>query len=395
MRVLVLATDIYTRGGIARYSWSLSSALGGLIGPENVCVLSLLNRGGSHDLPRSFRILGTVAEQTTTVSKLRFVGRAVRLARGDFDLIICNHVGTAQAALVIHELYGKPFWIVCHGWEVWGRLTRIKRLTLKKAELLLPISRFTASNLANEKGIEATKIRILYNAIADDFVHLLVSENIHRVPRAIGEIGDARILLSVGNLSQGLEYKGFDVVIRALPRILRESPQVRYVIVGGGPGRDTLQRSAEQLGVAEKVIFTGELSDAELASCYQACDVFVLPSGASDLKGGWHGEGFGRVYVEASLAGKPLVASLVGGAPEAVLDGQTGLLVNPGSPEELAQAVTTLLKQPDLAKGLGRAGRKWALENFTSEAMQKSLRRILHSSRFVPGQAALAQSRML
>ena len=386
----MLATDIYTRGGIARYTWNLSSTLGGLIGPESVCVLSLLNRGISHEIPGSFRILGTVAEQTTVLSKLRFVGKAMRLARNDFDLVICNHVGMAQAALLIHELYGKPFWIVCHGWEVWGRLPHMKRVALRKADLLLPISRFTASNLTDKKGIESAKIQILYNAIADDFVHLLVCENSHQVPRAMGQMGDAQILLSVGNLSQGLEYKGFDLVIRALPRILHEASEVRYVIVGTGPGRDILRRLAEQLGVAERVMFTGELSDAELASCYQACDVFVLPSGASDPKGGWHGEGFGRVYAEASLAGKPVVASLVGGAPEAVLDGKTGLLVNPGSPEEVAQAVTTLLKQPDLAKALGRAGRKWALENFTSEAMQRSLRSILHSGRFMSGKAALA-----
>lgn len=388
----MLATDIYTRGGIARYTWSLASVLGSLLGAAEVHVLSLLNRGVSHELPKSFRILGTVAEQTTMVSKVCFLGKVLRLTRKDYDLVVCNHISTAQAALVTHELYGKPFWIVCHGWEVWGRLTRIKRLALRKAELLLPVSRFTASHLADEKAIQSTKIQILHNAIGDDFVDLLVSENNHRILRAIGNKGDAKILLSVGNLSQGLEYKGFDLVIRALPRILREFPQVRYVIVGTGPGRDTLQSLAEQLGVAEQVIFTGELSDVELASCYRVCDVFVLPSGASDPKGGWHGEGFGRVYVEASLAGKPVVASLVGGAPEAVLDGKTGLLVNPGSPEEVAEAVTALLKQPDFAQRLGLEGRKWALENFTREAMQRSLRSILRSGRFMSGKVALTQS---
>lgn len=383
MKVLILATDIYTRGGIARYTWTLSSALGDLLGPEGVHVLSLLNLGVSQEAPKSFRIIDTVAEEVTITGKSRFVRRALKLARCNYDLVICNHIATAQVALLVHQLYGKPYWVVCHGWEVWGELPFLKRVALRRADLLLSVSQFTASNLKNGKGIEPGRIHALYNAIPDDLVESLLSDDSHKIPSELERIKGARILLSVGNLSQGLEYKGFDLVIRALPRILRETSRVWYVIVGSGPGREALHKLAVQLGVAEQVVFTGELSDAELVSCYQACNVFVLPSGAMDASGRWHGEGFGRVYIEASLAAKPVVACRVGGASEAVLDGETGFLVNPGSAEEVAQAVITLLKEPDLARTLGCTGRKWALENFTSEAMRKSLRSILESGRFL------------
>jgi glycosyltransferase involved in cell wall biosynthesis len=393
MKILILATDIYTRGGIARYTWTLSSVLGDLLGPDNVRVLSLLNLGGSQEVPTAFRIIGTITDQLTAAGELRFVARALQLARNDYDLIVCNHVATAQAAILIRELYGKPFWVACHDLEVCGYLPFLKRAALRKAELLLPVSRFTASNLGDGEGIDPAKIQVLYNAIPDDFVELLVSDSGPKNPWGARKTRDGKILLSVGSLSQGFEYKGFDLVIRALPQILRETPSVRYVIVGTGEGCDRLQMLAAQLSVAEHIVFAGELSDAELASCYQACDVFVLPSGAADPKGRWHGEGFGRVYAEASLAGKPVVASRVGGAPEAVLDGQTGLLVNPGSPEEVAQAVTALFKEPNLAQALGRAGRKRALENFTSEAMRKSLRGILEPGRLVARNNELARLR--
>jgi phosphatidyl-myo-inositol dimannoside synthase len=395
MKILILATDIYTRGGIARYTWTLSSVLGDLLGPDNVRVLSLLNLGGSQEVPTAFRIIGTVTDRPTAAGKLRFLARALQLARNDYDLIVCNHIATAQVAILIHQLYRKPFWIVCHGWEVGGHLSFLKRAALRKAALLLPVSRFTASSLRDGQGIESARIQVLYNAIPDDFAELLASDSGRHNPWGARKTRDGKILLSVGSLSQGFEYKGFDLVIRALSQVLRETPSVRYVIVGAGDGRERLQMLAAHLGVAEHVVFAGELSDRELSSCYQACDVFVLPSGAADAKGRLHGEGFGRVYAEASLAGKPVVASRVGGAPEAVLDGETGLLVNPGSPEEVAQAVSALLKQPNLAKALGCAGRKRTLENFTSEAMRKSLREILESGRLVARNNELARPRVV
>src|SRR5262249_4049903 len=160
MRVLILATDIYTRGGIARYTWTLSSVLGYLLGPDNVRLLSLLDLGESRETPAAFRIIGTVTDQLNIVGKLRFVGRALQLARSDYDLVVCNHIATAQAALLIRELYGKPFWIVCHGWEVWGHLPFPKRSALKKADLLLPVSRFTALNLQDGQGIAPAKIQV-------------------------------------------------------------------------------------------------------------------------------------------------------------------------------------------------------------------------------------------
>lgn len=154
-----------------------------------------------------------------------------------------------------------------------------------------------------------------------------------------------------------------------------------------------LQTLAAQHNVAGRVEFVENLSDAELAARYKSCDLFVLPSGAADSNGGWHAEGFGRVYAEASLAGKPVIASRVGGAPEALLDGETGFLVNPGSFEEVAGAVNELLANPDRAESLGRAGRKFALEHFTGDAMRKSLRIMLKSRRTVSSESLRVPSR--
>ena len=185
------------------------------------------------------------------------------------------------------------------------------------------------------------------------------------------------VLLSVCTLVKGNQFKGVDTVIRALPQILAAAPGLQYVVVGGGDYRLDLERLAAETGVARHVTFVGAVPDAQLAVLYRSCDVFVLPSRPQQQGGYWGGEGFGRVYVEAALAGKPVVGSRTGGAAEAVLDGKTGFLVDPLSVDEVARAVVTLLGDAQVAGSMGAAGRKWALENFTQQAMWRALERLL------------------
>ena len=108
--------------------------------------------------------------------------------------------------------------------------------------------------------------------------------------------------------------------------------------------------------------------------------MFVLPSRATARNGTWEGEGFGRVYVEAALAARPVVGSSGGGAAEAVLPEKTGLLVEPSSAEQIASAIIQLLESPAAATEMGQAGRKWARENFTEDALRRSLRGLLSAS---------------
>ncbi len=157
-------------------------------------------------------------------------------------------------------------------------------------------------------------------------------------------------------------------------RVLAKSP-------AGIPaeGAVTLLRN-DPLIQGPKIFVTGTVSDEELAQYYRSCDVFVLPSRAVARNGNWEGEGFGRVYVEAALAAKPVVGSLGGGAAEAVLPEKTGLLVEPSSAEQTGSAIIQLLESPAAAIEMGHAGRKWAKENFTEDALRKSLRGLLRAN---------------
>jgi len=367
VKVLILATDLFSRGGIARYTSTLASCLGRMLGPGNVDVLCFFDWGFAGDLPTDFRVAGMISarKRAGVLSMLRFLWKAGRAGTRRYDLIIANHVALAPVAAMMKLIFRTPYWVSCHSVEIWWGTSKVRHAALKNAGLILPVSRYTADVIQKLDGIQSSRIKVVYNAIPDSFAKLLLSEEPLR--DSIRNLGaDRPLLLSVSSLVRGNEFKGLDTVIRALPRVLKTLPGVRYAIVGEGEIKPALERLAVEMGVAENVNFLGEVSDSELAELYRRCDAFVLPSRGQERQGEVGGEGFGRVYVEAALAGKPVVGSRAGGASEAVLDGTTGFLLNPLS-----------IDDPPLAARMGSAGRSWSLDNFSEHALSKSLKELL------------------
>lgn len=380
MQVLILTPDIHTRGGIARYTATLASVLGDLIGPENVHVQPLLGREGAEGNFSGCRVLSPVAARLSTAGKFRFAFRALGKGRCKYSLAICTHIGLSPVAGLMRLFFRTPFWVTCHGREAWPRFPADVRWAAGQADLLLPVSRFTAEMVSRVSGVPQSKMRVLYNAIPDDFAGRLVSANGNH---GSDDAANKKEILSVGTIDKTNAYKGFDTVIKALPRVLQAVPNARYLVVGEGDDTGRLMGLARDTGVQDRVEFRGGISDADLAACYRACDVFVLPSRTRSLKGGgWKGEGFGRVYVEASLAGKPVVGSTCGGAAEAVLHGKTGLLVDPESVPDVAGALVSLLCNHEQAAIMGVKGRNWALGHFTSGALKCRLAELLRSYGF-------------
>lgn len=371
MKVLILATDIFTRGGIARYTSTLASSLGGMLGPENVDVLCFFDWGNNGEMPSGFRVMGAVSngKGAGVLSRSRFLMKAAAAGARGYDLVIANHVALAPVASLMKLAYRTPFWVSCHSVEIWWGTTAWRHAALKKADLILPVSRYTADIVEKLEGIEPARVKVLYNAVPDCFAQML--------PPAAGDTASAPMLLSVCTLVRGNEFKGIDTVLRALPKVLKTQPGLRYVVVGEGELRAGLETLAAELGVAAKVSFLGEIPDSQLAELYRSCNAFVLPSRGQEQRGEIGGEGFGRVYVEAALAAKPVIGSRSGGAAEAVLHGRTGLLVNPASVDEVAEAVLEILGDSRRAGEMGAAGRKWALETFSEDALSRSLRELL------------------
>jgi phosphatidylinositol alpha-1,6-mannosyltransferase len=155
--------------------------------------------------------------------------------------------------------------------------------------------------------------------------------------------------------------KGIDLAMCAFADISREMPELIYVIAGTGPEEQGLKALAGELQLEDRIIFTGAVDDLTKRTLLQGCELFVMPN--RSLPGDM--EGFGIVFLEAALFGRAVIGGNNGGVPDAVLNGQTGLLVDTSSSHvPLLDAMATLLRQPDLARRLGETARQRVLRKF-------------------------------
>ncbi|MEU6812149.1 glycosyltransferase family 4 protein [Streptomyces sp. NPDC046831] len=198
-------------------------------------------------------------------------------------------------------------------------------------------------------------------------------------PRSGGDEVRARLGLAdrpvVVCVSRLVPRKGQDTLIRAMPRILAAEPDAVLLVVGGGPYGSDLRRLARETGVADSVRFTGAVPWEELPAHYGAGDVFAMP--CRTRRGGLDVEGLGIVYLEASATGLPVVAGDSGGAPDAVLDGETGWVVRGGVPEEAADRIVALLQDAGLRRRMGERGRQWVEEKWRWDLLAQRLEELL------------------
>jgi glycosyltransferase involved in cell wall biosynthesis len=183
-----------------------------------------------------------------------------------------------------------------------------------------------------------------------------------QVRREFGIPPASPVVISVGRLDS---VKGHIYLVEAAARVREAVPNARFLLVGSGPEESRLRRRAAELNMGDGLIFAGLRHD--VARLLAAADVAVLPSLY---------EGFGLAAVEAMAAGMPVVGTRVGGLPEVIVDGETGLLVPPASPEGMAEAVIRLCRDADLRRRLGDAGRERHAQRFTLDRMIREFENI-------------------
>ncbi len=268
--------------------------------------------------------------------------------------------GTVVWLLSKLGLIDKPYMVSCHGMDLLqaAKFKRKKKLAgyiLRDAELVLVNSYFTAK-LVKDYGVEEGKVKVIYPAINPELPK--VGNKKQEIISKYG-LKNKKIILSLSRL---VDRKGFSKVIEAMPNVLAEIPEAVYIIAGSGPDLRTIKQAKGKLDQRwqKNIIIYGMVDEQEKATLYELCDVFAMPAKYDDRDV----EGFGIVYLEAALAGKPVVASKSGGAPEAVLDGKTGLLVEAENVEEIAGAIKKLLTHQVYADELGSYARQRVLRDF-------------------------------
>ena len=164
-------------------------------------------------------------------------------------------------------------------------------------------------------------------------------------------LNDKIILITVSRL---VKRKGHETIIRILPELLNEIPNLVYLIVGTGTYLSELKKLVDRLNLNNQVIFLGAVSDQTLATLYKLSKIFIMP--AKDIQGDV--EGFGIVYLDANSFGLPVIAGNTGGVKEAVLDNKTGILIDPNNKGELGQAILKLINDKELYSKMSQAGIK-------------------------------------
>ncbi len=247
------------------------------------------------------------------------------------------------------------------------RLDRLAyRSVLRQAEAICPVSNGTAVQMQRLFGKELHGKRITPIWNGNDFTHKIPLD----VPRQISDTSRP-VLLTVGDVKP---RKGQDVSLAAFKIVQQEFPEAEYWLAGddhpGSAFTRQLKESIQKEGL-RGVRFLGMVSDEELQRCYRDASVFVL----TPRQVGVNFEGFGLVYLEAGAYGLPIVASRSGGAPEAVRDGETGLVAGEGDVDGTAEAILRLLRDGELRRRLGEANRRWA-EELTWERAAKEQHRV-------------------
>ncbi|VEI14021.1 GDP-mannose-dependent alpha-(1-6)-phosphatidylinositol monomannoside mannosyltransferase [Trueperella bialowiezensis] len=259
--------------------------------------------------------------------------------------ILANAAREAGAAQVISTTHGHEI-----GWSMIPGARQILEKVFADADVVTYLTKATLRRL--KPFIGGTRIMQLHGAI--DPEQFAFDEQARAELRARYGLGDAPVVVCISRL---VERKGQDRLIEAWPSVVANHPQAKLVIVGKGPYGSKLEQMAARSPVSSSIVFTGEVPYSELPAHYSLGDVFAMP--ARTRGGGLDIEGLGIVYLEAYAAGLPVVAGDSGGAPEAVLNGKTGLVVNGNSVPAIVAAVDYFLSDPQRAKEMGEAGRQW------------------------------------
>ena len=281
-------------------------------------------------------------------------------------IVVAGHPNLAPVVRAMRLVTPRLRSVICtHGVEVWQPLSRMRRKALRKADMVLSPSKYTAEHVAADQGVDAGKVRVLPWALDPQFEALAMNAAKNATP---SRFPAGQVVLTVGRWRADERYKGMDTLITALPRLLPRWPDLQLVAIGDGDDRAWLEDLAEETGVDRHVHFLSGLSYAELAACYGHCELFALPS---------RGEGFGLVYLEAMACGKAVIGGAHGGAPEVIEDGKTGYLVPHGDAAQLATAIETLLADEALRAEMGRRGKQRVENEFRFSVFAKSFKKIL------------------
>ncbi len=369
-------------GGIARWMAELAKRY-----PPGSLVVSTGQHGDASEsdagFPNRIDRLSIPSRRLRTFQGILLWSRRVAvLARStDAEFIWCGNIKpAAYPAKWTMERTGTPFGILLHGGDLLILQHQVHRSAVKRktaaallsaAAVLVANSEWTRDRcltLLSELDIDAPPDRVRVVPLGADHAFFRPGVDTGEVRARYG-LGEGRWLLSVARLTR---HKGIDTALQALGQLAERYPDLRYAVVGTGEERETLESEARDLGVAQRVRFLTDVPDRDLPALYNTAEIYLGISRLMEQRV----EGFGISLAEASACGLPVIAGRSGGIPAAVQDGETGLLVDAGQVDAVAEAIGRLLDDAALRARLGAAGRRAVERRYNWDRVTADLVRI-------------------
>ncbi|MBI5401682.1 glycosyltransferase family 4 protein [Candidatus Wolfebacteria bacterium] len=343
MKILFITTDLKGLGGIQKYDADFLKSL------------------------ESEKVLVVESKRRDIISKIIFVLSVfLRFLTFHPDFVICGHINFAPIGNFIKKLFGKDYAVLTYGIDVWN-LNKKQIECLKNAKTISTISNYTKRRILAAAPQLESKIFMLSNAInGDKFKPKQKSEEL---AKKLG-VENNKVILTIGRFAKSEGYKGYDKVIQALPDVIKEIKNVKYVLAGKGDDVDGIKQLVKDLKMEDYVVMPGYILEEELVDYYNLCDVFIMPS---------KGEGFGFVFLEALACGKPVIAGNQDGSVDAVLGGEVGVLVNPDNIVAISEAIVNILKHKTGLKLLDRSYlRKKVLETYGIDKFKEKVKNLIY-----------------
>jgi len=309
----------------------------------------VLRQRGWYDLEFLFRLLSIIKSLKPNIVHCRNTPHVII-----YGGIVAKILGLP----LVVSVHGHPDFLVGNSF-----VKRLWYAVQKRSDKIITVSNSIKDVLIKKGGVKPNKITVIHNGI--DLASMRCCLDLkQKLKQRLGIDNTAQVIGCVGTLRS---VKGHKYLIQSAPLILKERPSTYFILVGDGPLRNDLERLAEKLKVREKIMFLGYRPDIpELMSIF---DIFILPSLS---------EGLSNVLLEAMATSKPVVATNVGGNPEVVEEGKTGLLVPPRDPQKIAEAVISLLNDEDKRLRMGENGLRRVKEKFSISKMVREYEKIYH-----------------
>jgi len=375
-RRLTIKILIYTHefapwsGGIATYNLELAHGLKDK-GHDVLVLAPKYSDDRSTYHSKSYRVWRSFPNNGFKPYKIlaSIVGFVMALILYRPDVILATSGGAHRCLAFLTLLIPVQYVLVIHGSEIIndfdnGRHSKLRRGVIRRvfrnAKGIIAVSKSTKKLILSKMPELAKKVFVVYHGISVPYVKHKEQQEINELKSSIGLGNEDKILLTVARLAPG---KGQDNVIRALPRVLKKIPNVKYVVVGSGRCEGELKALTKTEGISSVVRFVDNVERDKIWLYYEMCDVFIMTSRRGNK------ESFGISFIEAAAVGKTAIGGRQGGMTEVIDDGVSGILVNPDSPNDIANAIINIFACPETSARMGEQARKRFEANFSAQIM--------------------------